>query len=119
MPPPEPAKTSGILHVRVAWADEIHASDALPMVAQVDQYLVVIGQYATSTEAWTAVKQLQDRKLKTELYVPKALRVLQGGSQSYYVAYTGPLSRPEAEKVYRLIQINDPDLSPQLVKSAK
>jgi hypothetical protein len=118
--PPEPARSSGMPPVGVAWAGEIPLSTMLPMVAQaVDQYLVVIGQYTTATEAWTTVKQLQDRRLKTELYVPKSLRVLQGGGQSYYVAYTGPLSRQDADKLYRLIQINDPDLSPQLVRSTK
>lgn len=117
VPPPAPAKGSRAPHVRTAWAGEIRAFDVLPMVAQGDRYLVIIGQYASSTEAWVAMKQLNDRRLKTEVYIPKSLRVLQGGNQMYYVAYSGPLSRDEAEKVYRLIQINDPELSPQIVRS--
>jgi hypothetical protein len=117
-PPPAPAKSGLAPRGGVAWAAEGRVTDPLGRTAQVDEYVVVIGRYPTAEEAWKAVAELREQRLKTERYVPKSLRVFRGGNQAYYVAYAAPLPREEALRLYQLIRINDPALSPQVVRQA-
>lgn len=109
-PPPPRSRGPG-----VAWAAGEHNQRAV-LVAQGAGYLVAIGRYARANDAWKAVEGLRQQRLRTELYMPKNLGVFKVGSM-YCVTYTGPLSKEEAVRLYNLIRINDPQLSPEVLKT--
>ena len=112
---PPQAKPQGKGLINRAWAEQGSVSRAT-LFAQVGAYFVVIGKYGTEREAWQALGQLSRDRLKTELYFPKSLRVLRAGTGTYYVSYSGPLTQEDAAKLFKLIRINDPNLSPDLLK---
>jgi len=120
VPPPAPkaadSKQSSLLMVAPAWADE-ETKDRTLTVAQAEQYVVVIGQYPTEQEAWRAYGALSRKNLNTEKYAPKNLRVLTiSGSGGYYLSYSSYASENEAIKVYKLLMLNDPTLTPRIIK---
>jgi hypothetical protein len=115
-PPPKPAPGS-FLPTNDAWAEERAGVSAT--VAQVGGgYLVVIGRYASNKEAWRALEELRLKRLKTELYVQKNPRVFQATANLYYVSYSAGLSREDAIKLYNLIRINDPQLTPEVLRQS-
>jgi len=63
------------------------------MLVQADGYLVVIGRYSTEAEALRGLDELRRQKLKTEVYIPKVLKLFREGSATYYVTYSGPLPK--------------------------
>ena len=115
-PPPKPAPGSS-LPTNDAWAEERAGVSAT--VAQVGGgYLVVIGRYASNKEAWRALEELRLKRLKTELYVQKNPRVFQASANLYYLTYSSALSREDAIKLYNLIRINDPQLTPEVLRQS-
>jgi hypothetical protein len=118
--PPNPPGAQGALR-GTAWAATRPAPDALPvMMAQAPaaDYVVALGKYSNEAEAWRNVRELGDRRLRVENYVPKDLRVLRGDGV-YYVSYAAPMSRDEAVRLYHLIRINDPELAPQVIRAGR
>lgn len=113
--PSAPPGPSGHLLGPLAWAKAPEDRESLRLAGE-DQYLVVIGTYTSEAAAWRALETLRRQRLNTELYIPKHLQVFQAGTNTYYVSYTAPLSREDAVKLYRLIQVNDPRLSPQILQ---
>lgn len=111
---PSQQKPQGKGFIDFAWAEE-RSSGRSAMVAQAGAYFVVIGKYGSEREAAQALERLRHDRLKTELYFPKSLRVLRAGG-AYYVSYSGSLSQEEAAKLFKLLRINDPNLSPDLLK---
>ncbi|MBI4400274.1 MAG: hypothetical protein HY581_01410 [Nitrospirae bacterium] len=79
-------------------------------------YVVVLGRFDSQEDAVRMLRELEQRKLKTELYFPKNLRIFKTGSSSYYVSYSTLMSQQDAEKLYKLIRINDPDLTPEILR---
>jgi len=112
---PQQPKPQGRRLVSPAWAEQSSGSGGI-LLAQAGAYFVVIGKYEGEREAWQALEQLRQDRLRTELYFPKSLRVLRAGTGAYYVSYSGPLSQEEAGKLFKLIRINDPNLTPELLK---
>jgi hypothetical protein len=82
-------------------------------------YVVALGKYSNEAEAWRTVRELGDRRLRVESYVPKDLRVLRAGDGVYYVSYAAPMNRDEAVRLFHLIRINDPELAPQVIRAGR
>jgi len=99
-----------------AWGKGPTGNGKVLFLAQANQFLVIIGRYGTLDEARKALQELSARKLSTERYWPKNIQVYQAGGNFYYLSYSAPTSKSEATKLYELIRINDPHLSPQLVE---
>lgn len=91
------------------------ARRAVIQPAQEVDYLVVLGTYTNEKEARRAAERWDGRDaLATERYYQKSVRVFGAGPQVFYVSYTTPLPRSEAVKLYKLLRINDPNITPQL-----
>ena len=124
VPPPSTPGTPGAQSALrgTAWAAPRPApsgvSPTLVAQAPATDYVVAVGKYSNEAEAWRSLKDLGDRRLRVENYVPKDLRVLRGDG-SYYVSYTAPMSRDEAVRLYHLIRINDPELAPQVIRAGR
>jgi hypothetical protein len=114
-PPPLRASGDHIFSAQRAWAGEPTVVKNKSISVQTGHYFVVIGVYDKQADAFKALASLTERKLTTESYIAKNLTVVKSGNK-FYVDYTGPLLREEAEKVYKLLRINDPKLSPQIIR---
>lgn len=62
-----------------------------------------------------AHKSLFNKKINTEIYVPKNPQILKSGDR-YVVIYSSHETQEEAARTYKLIRINDPDLNPQILQ---
>jgi hypothetical protein len=112
---PKPKQSSSWM-IATAWADE-GTKDRPLIVANAEQYVIVIGQYPTEEEAKRAYYELSRKKLNTEKYAPKHMRIfIIYGSDSYYLSYSNHSSESEAIKVYKLLMLNDPELAPRIIK---
>ncbi len=81
------------------------------------QYLVVLGTFTNQKDASNAVRRWSPpQSFGTERYYQKSVRMFRGGSQTFYVTYTTPLPRGEAMKLYKLLRINDPKITPQVIE---
>lgn len=78
-------------------------------------FAVSIGEYVSQDDAVASYKSLLNKKLSTEKYVPKSLQVLKAGD-SYVVIFSRHATEEEAAKTYKLLRINDPELTPQILK---
>ena len=68
-------------------------------------------------EAERVFRELNRKRLNTEKYAPKNLRIFAiPGSNSYYLSYSNHASESEAIKVYKLLKLNDPDLAPRIIR---
>ena len=105
----------GRLFINRAWAEESPGRAGL-LLAQAGKFLVVVGRYASEQEAWAAVEQLNRERFKSELYFPKSPRVFRAGTGAYYVSYSGALPQEDAVKLFKLIRINDPQLTPEILR---
>ncbi len=87
------------------------------VLPQQGRFLVVIGQFAVTdtAAAWAEYRRLKDTALRTERYAAKNLAVFRLES-SLILVYARYSSAEEANKVYRLLRINDPDLPARVVK---
>jgi hypothetical protein len=115
--PPTQLPPQGLLRQSgAAWAAERSAEGrVVPVQASGSDWIVVIGSYPTEADAWRRVRELAQRRLATENYIPKNLRVYKSGS-FYYVSYTGPSTRDEATRIYNLLRVNNPELTPQILR---
>ena len=111
-PPPGPDQDT---HFRsTAWAQE-REGDRPIFLAQARSYLVVIGEYDNQKAAWENYRQMKEKKLRTELYAPKNLSVLEIRKGSYILVYSRYSSLAEANKVYQLLRVNDPGLNVKIL----
>ncbi|MCI0484332.1 MAG: hypothetical protein L0Y78_07100 [candidate division NC10 bacterium] len=113
----EPSKIDrrGSVFTSRAWAEESPGRAGL-LLAQAGKYFVIVGRYTSEQEAWAALGQLNRERLKSELYFPKSLRVFRTGTGAYYVSYSGALAQEDAVKLFKLIRINDPQLTPEILR---
>lgn len=89
---------------------------ARPAVRSTPDYLVTLGSFTTEEAAKRqAARWSRPRSLATERYVQKSVRVFSGGT-TYYVTYTTALPRAEAVRLYKLLRINDPKVTPQVIQ---
>jgi hypothetical protein len=64
-----------------------------------------------------AYHELSRKRLNTEKYAPKHMRIfIIYGSDGYYLSYSNHSSESEAIKVYKLLMLNDPELAPRIIK---
>ena len=103
-----------------AWAVERSPENAVLLVqASGSNWIVAIGSYPTEAAAWLRVRELGAQRLRIETYVAKNLRVFKGGGGFYYVSYTGLTTRDEATRIYNLLRVNDPELTPQIIQAGR
>ena len=77
----------------------------------------MLGSYVTLKEAQNSMRLWrQAGSLATERYYQKSVRVFSGGPQVFYVSYTTTMPRAEAIKLYKLLRINDPKVTPQVIQ---
>jgi len=123
VPEPMPAPQGFYLHFSsTAWATEISSTAwateknnmAEFRVAEIG-YLVVIGEYVNKDAAESAYRKYLNVHLQAERYVPKDLKIYRI-SQNFVLAYGHYTSREEAEKVYALLKINDPNIGVRLLQ---
>ena len=99
---------------RTAWAAE--KGQGRMLVAAQRGYLLVIGEYPTKDDAWAAYRRYTNITLRTERYVPKNLGVYELGPARYVLVYGRYPSATEADKVYRLLRVNDPQVEAKLLQ---
>ncbi len=119
-PPPqtESPKLSSLLAPQTAWAEE-KTEDRTVIAAQtqVRRYFVVIGQYSSEKEAFDQYFKWVDKRLNTERYTPKNLKVFKmPGSGGYYLSYSDYASEADAIKTYKQLMLNDPGFSPKIIE---
>jgi hypothetical protein len=120
IPPPaseeaDPKKSSWLM-IATAWANQ-EIENHPPRAETSQQYVVVIGQYPTEAEAGRMYNELSRKRLNTEKYFPKSLRIFAiAGNDKYYLSYSTHAAESEAIKVYRLLKINDPEFIPRIIK---
>ncbi len=114
LPPPK-ASPKGARSGSHAWAEE-NSRPLQLILAQAHGYLVVIGEYDSEKAAWEDYSKFKDTRLRTERYSPKSLNVFQISTGSYVLVYSQSSSLEEANKVYRLLRINDPGLIVKILK---
>jgi hypothetical protein len=106
-PPQAPRQSSQIQNK--AWAEENSGGPQL-ILAQAHGYFVVIGEYNSEKAAWDDYYKFRDMKLRIERYFPKRLNVFQISTGIYVLIYSQSSTLEEANKVYQLLRINDPEL---------
>jgi hypothetical protein len=114
LPAPSPTPQGFYLHFsNSAWAAESRASPEF-RVAQTN-FLVVIGEYSSKREADDAFQRYSNTRLQAERYVPKNLRIYEINKR-YVLSYGRYTSQEQADMVYRLLRINDPNLPVNLIQ---
>jgi len=111
-PPPEIKQESALFNT--AWAAQLEGR--IDLAAATGNYLVVIGEFLSEDEAWAAYKKFDKERLRTETYVSKNLSVYKFDTDRYvlvYGRYDDPLY---AEKVFKLLKINDPNINVRLLR---
>ena len=62
-------------------------------------------------------KELNRKRLNAEKYAPKNLRIFTiPGRNSFYLSYSNHATESEAIKVYKFLMLNDPELTPRIIK---
>lgn len=86
------------------------------ILPQQGRFLVVIGQFnvTDTAAAWAEYRRLQGTALRTERYAAKSIAMFRLES-SFLLVYSRHSSVEEANKVYRLLRINDPQLPARVV----
>jgi len=103
-----------------AWAAERSPENAVVLVqASGSEWIVAIGSYPTEAAAWRRVSELGAQRLQIETYVAKNPRVFKGAGGFYYVSYSGLTTREEATRIYNLLRVNDPELTPQIIRAGR
>ncbi|HJU75168.1 MAG TPA: hypothetical protein VJ717_15610 [Gemmatimonadaceae bacterium] len=93
------------------------ATAAVP-ASKITSYIVVVAQFGKleRARAERRYRELRDARLRTERYWPKSIVLYQNPSDSsFLVAYSRHPKEIEANRVYKLLRINDPQLSPKVV----
>lgn len=98
-----------------------HAQVRRPEVAAAAApgYLIVIGTYRDQAIAMREFRQLQAATLRTERYAQKALNLYRGADGAFLLTYARVATVSEAQRIYRLLLINDPRLAPRIIEVAK
>lgn len=112
-PPQDP--TVGLFSSQKAWAHDSLGNNAITL-ASANNYLLVIGEYCNHGEAWSAYKRFRHEKLRSERYVPKNLQVLKFNNNYYVLVYSRHSSNEEANRVYKVLKINDPQLYVKILR---
>ena len=86
------------------------------ILAQAGSFFVAIGEYSNEKAAWEDYRRYKDQRLRTELYFPKNLNVLETRKGVYALVYGRYSSQEQATKVYQLLRINDPGLNVRILK---
>lgn len=115
VPPPKSEATGNLFNFK-AWAGEIEEQSSF-VLAELNTYYVIIGEYNNAGEAWKEYDKLNKTKLAAERYEPKQLNVLQLNNRQYFLVYGTYTSKSNAERVYKLLRINDPELNARLVSA--
>ena len=103
-----------------AWADPQSQPQAGVSPVADTGFFVVLGQFATVADATKEFNHWQhDGEFKTERYFPKHLKLYKVVSSKFYVSYTGMLTKDEALRLFKLLRINDPQLSPEIVEKTR
>jgi len=79
-------------------------------------YLIVIGTFRDQSLATTVMRRMQGKGLRTERYAQKALSIYRAADGTYYLTYARAATRTEAQRIYRLLLINDPQLAPRILE---
>ncbi len=106
--------------VRTAWAADVPTSQTASAGAKVvaPVFLVVLAEFSNAErrEADRKYHELRDATLRTERYWPKSIEMYRNPADSaFLIAYSRHSDEDEASRVYRLLRINDPKLTPKLV----
>ncbi len=101
-----------------AWAEEL----SRPQIAanSKTQFIVVIGTYTNEQEAKDIFNKFQQRRFKTESYVPKRLELRRVDERptQYIIIYNSFKSQVDAQRTFGLLNINDPDLTVSLMQAS-
>jgi len=98
-----------------AWAQESKEGPGM-IFAQAGSFFVAIGEYSNEKAAWEDYRKYKDQRLRTELYSPKNLNVLETRKGVYALVYGRYSSQEQATKVFQLLRINDPGLNVRILK---
>ncbi len=79
-------------------------------------YLIVIGEYQTAEMAWAAYKKIAGMRLRSERYAQKNLSVNKLNGKRFVLSYSTSHSDKDAERVYKILAINDPQFSVRIIK---
>ena len=80
------------------------------------EYLVAIGTYSDKEKAIRDYRKYQEKTFKTQSYFNKSLGLVKISNQ-YLIVYWRGSDRNLAEKVYKLLRINDPEVPVQLYQN--
>ncbi len=79
-------------------------------------YLIVIGEYQSAEDAWAAHTKISGMKLRSERYVQKNLSVKKLNGNRYVLSYSTSHSAKDAERIYKILAINDPQFAVRIIK---
>lgn len=79
-------------------------------------YLIVIGEYQSAKEAWAAYDKMAAKKFRSERYTLKNLSVKKLNGSRYLLSYSTTHTEKDAEKIYKILAINDPQFSVKIIK---
>ena len=114
-PPPPASQGWNKTSSATAWAEERKETPGM-LFAQASGFSVAIGEYSNEKAAWEDYRKYKDQKLRTELYSPKNLNVIETRKGVYALVYGRYSSQEEATKVFQLLRINDPGLNVRILK---
>ena len=114
-PPPRASQGWNKTSSGTAWAQESKEGPGM-ILAQAGSFFVAIGEYSNEKAAWEDYRRYKDQRLRTELYYPKNLNVLETRKGVYALVYGRYSSQEQATKVYQLLRINDPGLNVRILK---
>jgi hypothetical protein len=119
----EPPRAAGVFAswfaVRAAWAQQPSQQRTDTQSAtRGSVFLVVVGEFRTNERslAERRLRELEGAKLRTERYWPKRMLMYRNpADSSFLLAYSKHSTQLEASRIYALLRINDPRVSPKLV----
>jgi hypothetical protein len=114
--PPSRLSKRNSFSTNTAWASEVSWENSDLIAAAPGNYLIVIGVYKNPNEAWRYYDKYRKASLRSERYIPKRLQVLQLSENYYVLIYSRHTTRDEANKAYKVLQINDPWLDARIMK---
>jgi len=79
-------------------------------------YLIVIGEYQSASEAWTAYDKMAAKKFRSERYTQKNLSVKKLNGSRYVLSYSTTHTDKDAKRIYKILAINDPQFSVKIIK---
>jgi hypothetical protein len=92
-----------------------HTPSPLPGETQT-RYVVYIGKYANEQQAQRALSMFSNKRFGTETYRPKNLELYEISGSQYIISYAVYNQDTDARTTYRLLRINDPELSLGIIR---